>query len=152
MSPQNPSLIVGLAAPGLLWLATSVALGQSVPPPQAPPPAPTYAALLLSNGTVVKGEIVEDANAGVYRLRQSAGTVPYPRSVVLKAADSVEELYRFRVSRLAASDPDERVKLARWCLAEHLPAQAREQLLAVKAMCPTDAEVDRMLKNLTANG
>ena len=27
MSPKNPPLIVGLAAPGLLWLATSVAFG-----------------------------------------------------------------------------------------------------------------------------
>src|SRR4051794_33474313 len=114
MSPQNPSLIVGLAAPGLLWLATSVAFGQSVPPPQAPLQAPTYAALLLSNGKVVRGEIVEDAGAGVYRLRQSGGSVPFPRSMVLKAAGSVEELYLFRVSRLAASDPEERVKLARW--------------------------------------
>jgi hypothetical protein len=151
MSPQNPSLIVGLAAPGLLWLATSVAPGQSVPPPQAPAQAPTYAALLLSNGKVVRGEIVEDAGVGVYRLRQGGGSVPFPRSMVQKAAGSVEELYRFRVARLAVSDPDERVKLARWCLTEHLPAQAREQLLAVQAMCPNDAEVDRMLKNLSAN-
>ena len=84
--------------------------------------------LLLSNGKVVRGEIVEDAAAGVYRLQQSGGTVPYPRSMVLKAAGSVEELYQFQVARLPVGDPDERMKLARWCLTEHLPAQAREQL------------------------
>src|SRR4051794_27434975 len=111
MSPQNRSLIVGLAAPGLLWLATSVAPGQSVPPPQAPSPAPTFGALLLSSGKVVRGEIVEDAEAGVYRLRQSGGPLSFPGSMVEKAAGSVEELYQFRVARLPAGDPDERIKL-----------------------------------------
>src|SRR3954452_9824297 len=134
MSPQNPSLIVGLAAPGLLWLATSVAIGQDSPPPRAPSQAPAIAALLLSNGKVVRGEIVEDAAAGVYRLRDSGGPVPYPKSMVLKAAGSVEELYRYQVARLAVGDPDERIKLARWCLTEHLEAQAREQLRAVQVM------------------
>src|SRR3954447_13738686 len=118
MSPQNRPLIAGLAAPGLLWLATSVALGQAIPAPPGPPtPAPTspttYRALLLSSGIVVKGDIVEDAAAGSYRLRGNGGTVPYPRSMVLKAAGSVEELYRFQVARLPKGDPDERLKLAR---------------------------------------
>src|SRR4051812_37584988 len=123
MSPQNRPLIVGLAAPGLLWLATSVALGQAPPPPRAPSQAPAYSALLLSTGQVVRGEIVEDAAARVYRLRTSGGTVEFPRSKVDKAAGSVEELYQFRVARLAHGDPDDRLKLARWCLTEHLPAQ-----------------------------
>ncbi len=65
--------------------------------------------------------------------------------MVLKAGDSIEELYRFQVARLPAGDPDERMKLARWCLTEHLTDQAKEQLLAIKAMCPDDAEVKRML-------
>ncbi len=153
MSHPNRSPIVGLAAPGLIWLATTVAHGQApaAPPGPTPTPAPTFAALLLSNGKVIRGEIVEDTPAGLYRLRQRGGTVPYPKLMVDKAAGSVEELYRFRVDRLPVGDPDERIKLVRWCLTENLPAQAREQLLAVQAMCPGDAEVDRMLANLRAN-
>ena len=150
MSPQNRSILVGLAAPGLLWLATTVAPGQDSPPPRANPQAPTFAALLLSNGQVVRGQIVEDAAAGVYHLQTRGGQVHYPRSKVDKAAGSVGELYQFRVARLPAGDPDERIKLARWCLTEQLPAQAHEQLLAAQAMCPDDAEVRRMLYNLTA--
>ena len=157
MSPQNRPLIVGLAAPGLLWLATSVALGQDSPtaPPGPPTLAPssspkTYRALLLSNGKVVQGEIVEDANAGVYRLRGRVGTVPYPRTMVLTAAGSVEELYRFQAARLPSGDPDERMKLTRWCLAQQLKPQAREQLLAIQEMCPDDNEVKRMLYNLAS--
>ena len=155
MSPQIRPLIAGLAAPGLLWLATSVALGQAAPAPRGlPNPAPTspatYQALLLSSGQVVRGEIVEDAAAGVFRHRQKVGTVQYPRAMVQKAAGSVEELYRFQAARLPAGDPDERMKLARWCLTEHLPDQAREQLVAVQRMSPDDREVRRMLFNLDA--
>ena len=155
MSPQIRPLIAGLAGPGLLWLATSVASGQAAPAPQGPPnPAPTssvtYQALLLSNGKVVRGEIVEDDAAGVFHHRQRAGTVPYPRAMVQKAAGSVEELYRFQVVRLPLGDPDERMKLARWCLTEHLPAQAKEQLLAIRQISPNDANVKRMLYNLDA--
>jgi hypothetical protein len=160
MSPKNPPLIVGLAAPGLLWLATSVAFGQDPPPapPGLPIPAPmpssaspkAFRALLLSNGKVIKGEIVEDAAAGLYRLHQNGGSIGYPRIMVQKAGDSIEELYRFQVARLPDGDPDERMKLARWCLTEHLTPQAKEQLEAIQAMCPDDAEVKRMLYNLAS--
>ncbi len=161
MSPQNRSLIVGLAAPGLLWLATSVAPGQEPPPAPPGPPSPassttpspglkSFRALLLSNGKVVTGEITEDAPAGLYRLRQSGGSIGYPKMMVLKAGDSVDDLYRFQVARLPEGDPDERMKLARWCLSLHLDAQAREQLEAIQAMSPGDAEVKRMLYNLAA--
>lgn len=161
MSPQNRSLIVGLAAPGLLWLATSVAPGQESPPAPPGPPTPasstipspglkSFRALLLSNGKVVTGEITEDAPAGLYRLRQSGGSIGYPKMMVLKAGNSVVDLYRFQVARLPEGDPDERMKLARWCLALHLDTQAREQLEAIQAMCPGDAEVRRMLYNLAA--
>ena len=156
MSPQIRPLIAGLAAPGLLWLATSVASGQAAPAPQGlPNPAPTspatYRALLLSSGQVVRGEIVEDAAAGSYRLRANGGPVSYPRTMVQKAAGSVAELYQFQVARLPVGDPDERIKLARWCLTEHLPAQAREQLEILKKMCPGDVEVERMLYNIASS-
>ena len=153
MSPKNPSIFVGLAAPGLLWLATSVASGQTAPAPPGPPtPAPTsptYRALLLSSGKVVQGEISEDA-AGSFRLRANGGPVTYPRTMVLKAGGSVEELYQFQVSRLPTGDTGERMKLVRWCLTEQLHAHAREQLEAIRKMCPEDAEVQRMLYNLAS--
>ncbi|WP_435005514.1 hypothetical protein P12x_003362 [Tundrisphaera lichenicola] len=150
MSPKNHSLIVGLAAPGLLWLATSVAIGQSVPAPRVPSQAPTYAALLLSNGKVVLGDIVEDAKAGVYRIRASGGPLAFPKNMVQKAGGSIEELYEFLAARLPVGDIGEKMKLARWCLTENLTDQAKEQLLAMQAACPDDAEVRRMLYNLAA--
>lgn len=153
MPPQIKPLIVGLASPGLFWLATSVAFGQDAPAPQGPlasaPTSPsTYRALLLSSGKVVRGEIIFVKAADAYCLKGSGGPVPYPNSMVLKAGASVEELYRFQVGRLPGGDPDERIKLAKWCLTEKLIPQAREQLEVVKEMCPDDREVQRMLFNL----
>ncbi len=161
MSPQYPAPIAVLAAPGLLWLATTVAFGRPEPAPQGPlaSQAPTSAAsasadrvLLLSNGTVVRGEITEDAAAGVYRIRRKGGQLPpYPKTAVKKLADSLEELYRFQVQGLPPGDPDERMKLVKWCLIVGLQAQAREQLEAILAMSPEDAEAKRMYYNLQAS-
>jgi hypothetical protein len=156
MKPQIKPLLVGLASPGLFWLATSVANGQDAPAPQGPPiSAPTspetYRVLLLSSGKVVRGEIIDVPDAGAYCLRGSGGPVPYPKTMVLKAAGSVEELYQFQLARLPGGDTDERIRLARWCLKEQLPAQAREQLEVAYKMCPNDREVQRMLYNLAAS-
>jgi hypothetical protein len=156
MSPQIRPLIVGLASPGLLWLATSVALGQEAParqgPPSSAPASPaTYRVLLLSSGKVVRGVIIDVPTAGAFCLKGSGGPVPYPKSMVKKAAQSVEELYQFQVERLPTDDPDEIKKLAKWCLTEHLIAQAKEQLEAVETLSPGDSEVQRMLYSLAAS-
>ncbi len=156
MPPQIRPLIVGLASPGLFWLATSVAFGQDAPAPQGPPTsAPTspatYRALLLSSGKVVRGEIIDVPVAKAFCLKGSGGPVPYPKNMVLKAAGSVEELYQFQVARLPEGDTFERVKLAKWCLTEKLIPQAREQLEAVERLSPGDREVERMLYNLAAS-
>ena len=106
MSTQNRPIIVGLVTPGLIWLATSVAHGQETPRPQgrlsnsAPASTSTFAVLLMSNGTVVKGEIVDDPAGGVYRLKTTGGQVPYPKSSVKRAGQSVEDLYRYQVVAL----------------------------------------------------
>jgi hypothetical protein len=158
MSPKNPSILAGLAAPGLLWLATSVALGQTAPAPPGPPtPAPTstspttYRVLLLSSGKVVQGEISQDADTGTYRLRANGGPVSYPRTMVLKAAGSIEELYQFQVARLPVGDVEERMKLAKWCLTSHLYAHAKEQLETINKMSPGEADVERMLYNIASS-
>ncbi len=156
MSPKNPPITAGLAASGLLWLATTVASGQTGPTlrglPNAPASTPsTQLVLLMSNGTVVRGEITDDPQAGVYRLKCKGGQVPYPKTSVKRAAGSLEEIYQYLVASLPPGDPDERMKLVRWCLTEHLTAQAREQLAAVLDICPNDPQATLMAKNMDNN-
>ncbi len=157
MSTIYRPTIVGLVSPGLFWLAASVAQGQGSPSPQGLPtiPAPasssTFSVLLMSNGTVVRGEITDDPAAGAYRLKIPGGQVPYPKTRVKRAGHSIEELYRYQVEALPKGDPEERMKLVRWCLTEHLPGFAREQLADVLKICPDDPVAERMAKNLEAN-
>ena len=157
MSHQNRPLIVGLVSPGLFWLVASVAAGQQPPSPQGRPanPAPTssstVAALLMSNGTVVTGDIVDDPAGGVYRLRSPGGSIPIPKSGVKRAGRSLEDLYRYLVAALPPGDADERLKLVRWCLTQGLPDLAREQLAAVLEICPDDPQAKLMAANLAAN-
>ena len=157
MSNQNRPLIVGLVSPGLFWLAASVALGQVTPKapgrPSTPAPASpaTYSVLLMSNGTVMTGEIIDDPAGGVYRLKTRGGELPYPKTSVKRAGQSIDELYRYQVAALPPGDPEERMKLVRWCLAQHLTVQAREQLGDVLNLCPNDFEANRMASNLDAN-
>lgn len=157
MSTQYRPLIVGLVSPGLFWLAASAAQGQGSPSPQGRPsnPAPassaTYSVLLMSNGRVVRGEIVDDPAGGVYRLKTTGGQVPYPRSSVKRAGQSIEELYRYQVEALPVGDVDERIKLVRWCLTEKLVDRAREQLAEVLRLCPDDAQAKLMAASLDAD-
>ena len=157
MSTQNRPSIVGFVSPGLFWLATSVAFGQEAPRPTGRPsnPAPassaTYSVLLMSNGTVVKGEIIDDPAGGVYRLKTRGGEVPYPKTGVKRAGRSLEDLYKYQVIALPPGDFDERMKLVKWCLAQGMTDQARDQLAEVVKLSPNDAEAARMAANLEAN-
>ncbi len=157
MSTQNRPLVVGLVSPGLIWLAASVAYSQETPRPQrqpsssAPASSATYSVLLMSNGTVVRGEITDDPAGGVYRLKTRGGQVPYPKANVKRAGHSIDDLYRYQVVALPPGDFDERMKLVKWCLTQNLTAQAREQLAEVVRLSPDDAEAARMAANLDAN-
>ena len=157
MSTQYRLVIAGLVTPGLFWLATSVAPGQDPPrlpgPPSNPAPAaPTpISVLLMSNGTVVQGEIVDDPGGGVYRLKTAGGSVPYPKTNVRRAGRSVDDLYRYQVAALPPGDFDERMKLIKWCLAHNMTKEAREHLAEVVRLSPDDTEAARMAANLEAN-
>ena len=57
---------------------------------------------------------------------------------------------RFTGSRRNGSprDPDERLKLARWCLSHRLNAEAKAQLLAVLELSPGNVEIKNMVANI----
>ncbi|HEX8201131.1 MAG TPA: hypothetical protein VF590_11630, partial [Isosphaeraceae bacterium] len=148
MSPQTRYLIVGLSAPGLLWLATRGLAGPEGNPGAAgvssASPSPTV--ILLSNGRLLHGELREDG-AG-YELKQKGGSIRFPRGAVEKTFGSIQEVYRYKLGRLPREDPDEQMKLARWCLSQGLNAEARERLAEVVARYPGHPQAKAMLQNL----
>jgi len=149
MSPKNPLQNVGLAALGWLGFAVSYAMGADPAPPGqavavAPSPSPTV--LSLYDGKVYQGTVQVDETG--YSVVQNGGVLRFRKELVEGAFGSIREVYRFKAERVPARDPDERLKLARWCLSHRLNAEAKAQLLAVLELSPGNIEIKNMVANI----
>jgi hypothetical protein len=128
-------LILGGAA---LWPAPAVA--QTAP---SPPPATTGKVLVLENENPLTGDI--ERMGGQYRVRRTLGETWVPADRALYLCGSLEEAYAFVRSRANLKDPDERLRLARWCRANGLRAQALTEAKAAVALRPEHRESRRLL-------
>ena len=158
MAPLNRKSKAGLAALGLSLASASLAPGQEAAPPipatmpaQAPSDAPAFAVLLLSNGRILQGNVSEAPAGDAYELHLKGGSIPVLKKDVVKRYRSMVAMYEDKAAHLAERDPDERMKLALWCLEQHMEAQAREQLQAVLAINPGDRRAARMVANIDGN-
>ncbi len=159
MSPKISSLAAGLTALGLFWSSSRGVAAPEDPPepmpvpvPAATPPAapspPTV--LLLSNGHVFQGEVLEDGTG--YHLKHKIGVMHFTRRNVAGTFRSMDEVYQYKLARLPKNDPDERMKLALWCLEQKMDAPAKEQLQAVLALSPDNRRAKAMLFHLDSKG
>ncbi|MDB5350256.1 MAG: hypothetical protein JWN86_1503 [Planctomycetota bacterium] len=141
-APQDP----GDAAP-----AATAPAQASAPPKAAPAPAPSGppTVLLLTNGKVHQGEILRDKNG--YILKQKIGVIVFNRRNVERTFYSVEEAYAYKLALCPEDDPDERMKLAIWCLEQKMKPEAKAQLQATLELSPTNRQAKAMLANLDRN-
>jgi hypothetical protein len=152
MSPKNSLLNVGLTAVGWFgFVASSAADPGSSPPPGQPQPAavapsPSPTVLSLYDGRVLQGKIQVDDSG--YSLLQNGGMLRFRKEQVEGAFGSLHEVYRFKAERVPGRDPDERLKLAHWCLAHRLNAEAKAQLLAVLELSPGNVQIKNMISNI----
>src|SRR5262249_15154243 len=143
----------GLIALGLFGLAASrVAYSGAPDPPSGPSPAPAssppHTVLLLSNGRVLQGEIKEAGDT--YELHQKGGVIKFPKSTVEGTFSSIAEVYKYKRASVPDRDPDEHLKLARWCLTQNMTAEAKTELEAVIAVSPRANEAKAMLASIEA--
>src|SRR5262249_31538686 len=122
--------------------------GQPAAPAAVAPPAPSPSGTVLSlyDGKVYRGKIRVDDTG--YSVLQNGGGLHFRKELGGGGYSSVEEVYRAKAARVPARDPDERLKLARWCLAHRLNAEAREQLVAVLELSPGNAQISYMITNI----
>lgn len=152
MSPKIPSRVVALLALGLVWSATRIVAR----PQDAPDPAPAVTAsaapsptvLLLTNGKVHQGTITEDATG--YVLKHRIGVMHFLRRNVERTFGTIDETYHYLAERTPPNDPDERLKLAVWCLEQKMIPRAKEQLEAVLQLSPANRRAKAMLFNIQA--
>ncbi len=102
--------------------------------------------LILESERTLEGDIEKVGDQ--YCVRRSIGETWIPASKVLLLCSSKEEAFHFLASRTNLKDPDERLRLARWCHLQGLPRQALEQVREAVALRPTHAESKRLLDHL----
>jgi hypothetical protein len=102
--------------------------------------------LLLVTGQVLKGD-VQELDDG-YVVRHKVGVIHKRRRDVQGAFESLDAAYKYLRDRTPERDPDERLKLAFWCLGQNLAEQAKSELEAVIAISPENPRAQAMLANL----
>ncbi len=153
MSPKNSFLTVGLTALGLFGYSASRVAYSSDPvapsgPSAAPMPVERPSVLLLSNGRLLQGTVKKTADK--YILIQNGGEIPFPINQVEDVFPSLAAVYQYKQAQIPANDPDEHLKLARWCLAHNLPAEAKVEVQAVVKFSPNSREARMMLTSMDA--
>jgi hypothetical protein len=112
-----------------------------------PTAAPTKGhVLLLANERTVEGDIERVGDQ--YCVRHASGETWVPGDKVLRLCADMEDAHRTLCTRANLNDPDERVRLARWCHVHGLSAQALEHVAAAVKLDPNHAEARRLLSGL----
>ena len=61
---------------------------------------------------------------------------------------SIREVYAYKIEQFPENDFDERINLARWCLAQKMEPEARQQLEAILEHSPKHPQAKAMLDSL----
>jgi hypothetical protein len=110
------------------------------------PARPTGRVLVLADTErTLEGDI--EAVGGQYRIRRALGETWVPGDQVLCLVSSREEAYQFLRKQANLRDPDERLRLARWCQERGLRQQALEEVTAAVELRPRHAESQRLLSS-----
>jgi hypothetical protein len=127
-------------------LCALVATAVWVPVRAADKPATTGRVLVLDNEHTLEGDI--ECDGAQYRVRRPLGETWVPADKVLCLCNSREEAYAFLRTRANLQDPDERLRLARWCHLYGLRTQAVAEATAAVELRPNSAEGRQLLHGL----
>jgi hypothetical protein len=142
MKPIIPVLVVSALGAGVGW-----SLFAQEP---AAPPAPrvTGKVLILKNERAFEGNIERVGDD--YRVRRGAGEIVVAASQALRLCADWDDALNFMRSRANLDDPDERVRLAKWCLGNHQIARAMAEAKIAMTMRPKHRETCTLMKVLEA--
>src|SRR5687768_4627173 len=99
--------------------------------------------LILDSGRTLEGEIERDGDE--YRVRRAIGTTHVPAARVSKLCASKADALAYLRGRANLEDPDERLRLARWCHLEGMREDAVKEARQALALRPEHAESKRLL-------
>ncbi len=108
-------------------------------PAQRPAPEVTRGkVLLLDNDRILEGDI-EKVN-GQFRIRRSIGELWIPADRSKRLCKDVDDAFEIMKKQANLKDPDERVRLARWCQMNGLKTHALNEAKIALDMRPEHAE------------
>jgi hypothetical protein len=136
MSPYLRTLVAAAALAAPAW-----------PTARAQEPRPAGRVLVLDNERLLEGEVVRQDDQFCVR-DPRGGELRLPAEKVLKVCASREQAFAFVATRANLRDPDERLRLARWCQLNGLYEQAVAQAAAAVRMRPGHAESRRLLDSV----
>src|SRR5262245_15412 len=111
-----------------------------------PGKAETGKVLVLDNDRTLEGDIERVGDQ--YRVRRTVGVTWVPADRVAGLCASKEEALAFLRRRTNLNDPDERLRLARWCHLQGLRDQALIEIKVAVELRPDHAESKRLLQYL----
>jgi hypothetical protein len=127
----------------LLCLALSLAIASAVRG-QGPVSTRTEGqVLLLKNEHAIEGKI-QGLN-GQYRIERMGGELWLPADRALRLCANWQEAHAVMQSRANLEDPDERVRLAKWCHLNGLHALAVQEARAALVIRPGDSQARQLL-------
>lgn len=103
-------------------------------------------ALILDNGEVIEGQIERVGER--YRIVKDGGETWLPASRIHAVCADLAAAYRNLSGRIAASDAEAHLRLARWCESVGLREQALAETKATLAIKPTHATAQRYQQHL----
>src|SRR5262245_7440286 len=109
-------------------------------------PRTTGRVLLLRNHRALEGDI--ERVAGAYVIRRAASEVTVPTDEVLWLCADWDEAYALMGRQANLRDPDERVRLARWCDSHGLHARALAEIEAALRLRADHPAAKRLLPQL----
>src|SRR4051812_4834643 len=113
----------------------------------AEPPAPVRV-VVLDNENLLEGEVTRVADG--YQVRRAAGEATLPAGRVLAVVSDRKEAFAVVAGRANRRDADERLRLARWCLANQLPDEALAEAEAAARMRPGFAAAEQFARTVRA--
>lgn len=113
---------------------------------RAAEPPKTGKVLLLENERILEGNIEREGDR--YRIRRSMGETWLPCDKAVRLCENMEEAYKYLRNRANLRDPDERLRLGRWCQLHGLREQGIAEATAALEMKPNCAEAERLIRSL----
>ncbi|MDG3007322.1 hypothetical protein [Paludisphaera mucosa] len=160
MIQSNRTLVVvALSALGLAgWKGQDPAESDepAASPPAAGAPAQADAKpakapekfVLIVDGRLIKGVVTEDPEEDKVVVTQPVGAMRFPSKKVERVFDSIQEVHAFKREQVPDDDIDEQVKLAKWCLASGLQAEAKEHLELILKLDPKHMQARAMTTSI----